>query len=260
MATLSYASVYELQIAKDSEFNILVLSDNITPVDQLAPACFFPSGGLVPTPASEIASWGDLECGHTYYWRVRARESVTSDIVRSPWSATMYFTVEAGLPAGTEQLGPALLKPVDYARGVSSSPAFSWSPIPGTTKYEFILARDAALTQVVVKAKVSTTAYEYDGKLDWNIAYFWRVRALEPIASEPSPVATFTVIAKEAPLATHAPLSPASPLWVWVGIAIYTALVVAIVVLIRRRYVYDDAEATDNGLTLRTSRTKAITQ
>ncbi len=258
--SLSYASVYELQIAKDSEFNILVLlSDNITPVDQLAPACFFPSGGLVPAPASAsaIASWGNLECNHTYYWRVRARASVTGDIVRSPWSATMYFTVEAGLPARTKQLGPALLKPVD-SRGVSPSPAFSWSPIPGTTQYEFILARDAALTQVMVKDKIPTTAYEYDGELDGNIAYFWRVRALEPIVSEPSPVATFTVIAEEAPVAAHAPLSPASPLWVWVGIAIYTALVAAIVVLISRRRVYDDAEATDNGLALRTSRTKAI--
>jgi hypothetical protein len=257
---LSYVSVYELQLAKDSEFSIRVLvSDNITPVDQLAPACFFPSGGLVPTPASEIANWGNLECGHTYYWRVRARRSITGDIIRSPWSATMYFTVEAGLPARTKQLGPALLGPVNGARGVSPSPAFSWSPMPGTTRYEFILAKDAALTQVIVKAKVPTTAYKYDGQLEWNATHFWQVRALEPIASEPSPVASFTVIAKKAPMAPHASPPSVSPLWVWVGIAIiYVALVVAIVVLIKRRYVYDDTGATDNGLSLMISRTKAV--
>lgn len=257
---LSYASVYELQLAKDSEFSIRVLvSDNITPVDQLAPACFFPSGGLVPTPASEIANWGSLECGHTYYWRVRARRGITGDIIRSPWSATMYFTVEAGLPARTKQLGPALLGPVNGARGVSPSPAFSWSPMPGTTRYEFILAKDAALTQVIVKAKVPTTAYKYDGQLEWNATHFWQVRALEPIASEPSPVASFTVIGKKAPMAPHASPPSASPLWVWVGIAIiYVALVVAIVVLIKRRYVYDDTGATDNGLSLMISRTKAV--
>jgi len=258
--SLSYASVYELQIAKDSEFSIRVLvSDNITPVDQLAPACFFPSGGLVPTPASEIANWGNLECGHTYYWRVRARGSITGDIIRSPWSATMYFTVEAGLPARTKQLGPALLGPVNGARGVSPSPAFSWSPMPGTTRYEFILAKDAALTQVIVKAKVPTTAYKYDGQLEWNATHFWQVRALEPIASEPSPVASFTVIVKKAPMASHASPPSVSPLWVWVGIAIiYVALVVAIVVLIKRRYVYDDTGATDNGLSLMISRIKAV--
>jgi hypothetical protein len=254
---LSYASVYELQIAKDSEFNILVLlSDNITPTDQLAPACYFPSGGLVPAPASAIASWGNLECGHTYYWRVRARGSITGDIVRSPWSATMHFTVETGLPARTKQLGPALLKPVDCARGVSPSSAFSWSPIPGTTKYEFILARDAALTQVVVKAKVSTTAYEYDDKLDWNTAYFWQVQAIEPMASEPSSTATFTVIAKEVPLETNATQSAATTLWVWVGIAIYVALVAAVIVLIRRKHVYDDTEAAESRLIFTISRTR----
>jgi hypothetical protein len=236
---LSYASVYELQIAKDREFSIRVLvSENITPVDQLAPACFFPSCGLVPTPASEIANWGSLESGHTYYWRVRVRGAVTGEIVRSPWSATMYFTIEAGLPARTKQLGPALLGPVNGARGVSPSPAFSWSPMPGTTRYEFILAKDAALTQLIVKVKVPTTAYKYDGKLEWNAAHFWQVRALEPIASEPSPVASFTVITKKAPMASHASPSSVSLLWACVGIAtIYVALVVAIVVLIKRRYV-----------------------
>jgi len=233
---LSYIEAYELQLAKDDDFNIRILvSDNITPVDLLAPACYFPAGGLVPTPASEIAAWGNLECGHTYYWRVRARRATTGEIIRSPWSATMYFTVKTGLPVRSEHLGPVLLKPTHGARDVSLSPAFSWSPIPGTEQYEFILAEDPALTRVVATVTVLATAYEYDGELDRNTAYFWRVTALAPVASEPSPVFTFTVKAKSAPDTPYAPLPPVSPLWVWIAIAIYVALVAAIIVWVRIR-------------------------
>jgi len=233
---LSYVEAYELQLAKDDDFNIRILvSDNITPVDPLAPACYFPAGGLVPTPASEIAAWGNLECGHTYYWRVRARRATTGEIIRSPWSATMYFTVKTGLPVRSEHLGPVLLKPTHGARDVSLSPAFSWSPIPGTEQYEFILAEDPALTRVVATVTVLATAYEYDGELDRNTAYFWRVTALAPVASEPSPVFTFTVKAKSAPDTPYASLPPVSPFWVWIAIAIYVALVAAIIVWVRIR-------------------------
>ncbi|TRZ93726.1 MAG: hypothetical protein D4R82_04735 [Dehalococcoidia bacterium] len=258
---LSYVGAYELQLAKDDEFSLRVLcSDNITPADSLAPACYFPAGGLVPTPASEIASWGNLECGHTYYWRVRGRRATTGEEIRSPWSATMYFTVKTGLPVVTEHLGPILLKPSNGARCVSPPPAFSWSPVFGSTRYEFVLAKDAALTHVIARAIVSATAYEYGGKLDWNTAYFWQVRAVEPILGEPSPVANFTVVAREV-LAVHSAPSPPSPppFWIWAAIAIYVALVVAIIGLIRARPVDEEAEvSTINKLSLIIGRPRNI--
>jgi len=258
---LSYVGAYELQLAKDDEFSLRVLcSDNITPADPLAPACYFPASGLVPTPASEIASWGNLECGHTYYWRVRGRRATTGEEIRSPWSATMYFTVKTGLPVVTEHLGPILLKPSNGARCVSPSPAFSWSPMFGSTRYEFVLAKDAALTQVIARAIVPSTAYEYDGKLDWNTAYFWRVRAVEPVLGEPGPVANFTVVAREvlaAPSASSPPAPP--PFWIWAAIAIYVALVVAIIGLIRARPVDEEAEvSTINKLSLIIDRPRNI--
>jgi hypothetical protein len=231
---LSYASAYELQLAKDSDFSILVLkNENIVPVDQLAPECYFPAGGLVPTPASGIANWGNLESGHTYYWRVRARGATTGEIVRSPWSATMYFTVMAGLPVRAKYPTLTLFSPTYGARNVSRSPSFSWSGMPGTTKYEFILAKDAALTKVVVKANVPTTAYIYGDKLDLNATYFWQVRVIEPVVSDPSPIGSFTVVAGEKPVAPPAKPSPI-PFWIWVVIAIYAALMAAIIAFIKR--------------------------
>jgi hypothetical protein len=236
---LSYAWAYELQLAKDSDFSIRVLqNENIVPVDSLTPECYFPAGGLVPVPASGIANWGNLESGHTYYWRVRARTAVTGEVIRSPWSATMYFTVEAGLPVRAKYPTLTLFNPTYGARGVLPSPSFSWSGMPGTTKYEFILAKDAALTQVVVKTNVPTTAYIYDGKLDLNATYFWQVRVFEPVVSDPSPIGYFTVVAGEKPAPPPAKPSPI-PFWVCVVIAVYVALVAAMIVFatVRIRYV-----------------------
>jgi len=250
---LSYAWAYELELAKDEEFSLMVMaSDNITPPDPLSPASIAPAGAPVTSWVASLVPgmYTPLEASHTYYWRVRARSGVSSqgtiEEIRSPWSATMFFTVKAGLPVRTEHLGPVLLNPVNCARDVSLCPAFSWAPIPGTTRYEFTLAEDPALTQVIAQVTVPTTAYEYDGNLNWNTAYFWQVKAIEPIVSEPSPVATFTVISKGRAItpSSHSPPLPA-PWWTWIAIAIYVALVAAMLALIRTRPVCDRSETTD---------------
>jgi hypothetical protein len=227
---LSYASAYELQLAKDSDFSIIVLrNENIVPVDQLAPECYFPAGGLVPAPASDIVGFGNLEAGHTYYWRVRARVHVVGEAVRSPWSATMYFTVWAGLPVVAEYPTIALFAPAYGARGIPRSPVFSWSPMFKTAKYEFVLARDAALQEVIVKTNVSQTSYMYDGELDFNTNYYWQVRVVEPVVSDPSPIGTFTVVAEEKPAEPATEEPTPIPVWVWGVIAICTALVAVMI-------------------------------
>jgi len=229
---LSYALSYELQLAKDGDFSIIVLgNDNITPLDPLSPAVYFPAGGLVPTSASgsAIASWGDLESGHTYYWRVRARVAVVGEPVRSPWSATMHFTVGAGLPVMAEYPTITLFSPNYGARGVPRTPAFTWSPMFKTAKYEFVLAKDAALQQVVVKTNVAQTSYVYDEELDFNTSYFWQVRAIEPVVSDPSPIGTFTVVAEEKPVESATEKPTAIPFWVWGVIAVCTVLVAVMI-------------------------------
>jgi hypothetical protein len=115
------------------------------------------------------------------------------------------------------------------AKKISTSPGFSWSGLPGTTKYEFILAKDAALKQVIVKADVPMTSYLYDGKLDYNTGYFWQVRAIEPVVSDPSPIGTFTVLAEKKPVTPVTEQPTAIPSWVWWIIAVFTALVVVII-------------------------------
>jgi hypothetical protein len=228
---ISYSTVYEFQLAKDIDFhNRVLVNENITPVDQLAPVVYLPAGGLIPASGSNIDSFANLESGHTYYWRVRARATVTGEIVRSPWSATMYFTVEAGLPAASLYTTVILSSPTYGAKNVSTTPSFSWSKMSGVTKYEFVLARDATLKQVVVKVNVPTTSYLYDGKLDYNTSYYWQVRAIEPVVSDPSPIGTFSVIAEEKPAAPVVEQPTATPSWVWCVIAVFAVLAVAMIV------------------------------
>jgi hypothetical protein len=227
---LSYSTVYELQIAKDIDFyNRVLVNENIVPVNQLSPEVFTPAGALIPASGSNIASFGNLESGHTYYWRVRSRAAITGDMIRSPWSATMYFTVEAGLPTASRYPSVTLFGPQYGAKNVSTSPGFSWSGMLRTTKYEFILARDPSLQQVVVKADVPTTSYLYTGTLDYNTTYYWQVRAIEPIVSDVSPIGTFTVMAQQQPVTPTVETPAPIPSWIWWIIALFTALVAAII-------------------------------
>ena len=190
---LCVADRYDIEVAKDPDFSILVIDwtteavcGGLTPEDVTQPCAYIPAGGVASIlEGSAIAAAGNLECGHTYYWRVRARRCATGQWLRSPWSEVMSFTVKAGLPVNTPYYGPQLLSPDNGCVGCPVKPvSFSWSPFKETTKYQFLLAKDAEMTQIVVEAEVSTTAYEYDGTLEYDTNYFWRVRALEPAPSD----------------------------------------------------------------------------
>jgi hypothetical protein len=234
---LCVADAYDIEIAKSADFTIKII-DWVTegcgtflePADVTQPCAYFPAGGRA-SGASELALWGNLECGHTYYWRVKVRECATGQWARSPWSEVRSFTVKAGLPVTTPYYGPQLLAPNNGCLGCPVKPAsFSWSPFKDTTKYKFQLVKDAAMTQVVREAEVPTTAYEYYDTLDYSSNYFWRVQALEPAPSDWSAIFSFQTEA--APPAAE-PAAPApTPLWVWVVIAIGAILVIVTLVLI----------------------------
>jgi hypothetical protein len=235
---------YQLQIAKDNLFTLIVLDsgDNypfLLPVAETSPAVYFPAGGEADSyGTSAIAKSGNLECGHTYYWRVRARSAVSGDIVRSPWSEVRSFIIKAGLPVSTDYYGPQLLSPDNGCLGCLIKPAsFSWSPFNETSEYKFVLAKDAAMTQVVAKAEVPTTAYEYQGQLDYSSNYFWRVMATAPFVSDWSATFSFqTEPAQTKPSTTSTKLNT-TPIWVWmiIGLASVSVLVVVLLILLAGR-------------------------
>ena len=229
------SSQYQVQIAKDPGFTIIVLDTGaFTPASAGAPGAYYPAGGRARSP-SALTPWASLESGHTYYWRARVRQAATGQYILSPWSEVKSFTVKSGLPVSNLSYG---LQSVFPNNGRSNCPvkpvSFSWSPSTDTTKYRFILAEDAAMTQIIKEATVTTTAYEYDGQLKYNQSYFWRIMALEPAPGDWSATFSFhTETAPPAPPTEPAP-QPVTPLWAWVVIATSLALLIAIIVFIFR--------------------------
>lgn len=205
---------YELWIALDEDFTAIIHKEgNITPAAQSAPAWC--------PPLSSV----EFICGETYFWKVRSCESTEGERIRSRWSPTMKFTVkECSASEGEVHLAPLLLVPEIGAKNIGRSPTFSWKGFPPTTGYEFILAKDNTLNQIVVSEKVSTTTYQYKGYLDWGTTYYWQVRATDPVLSESS-IGTFTVMPAPKPAAP----TPPTPSWIWITIGLLAFLDVAII-------------------------------
>jgi hypothetical protein len=241
---LCLANSYDIEIAKDEGFTIKVLDyvgatscTGFRPESSLSPAAFIPAGGLLDSlgsATSEIATAGQLECGHTYYWRVGVMSCATGQSILSPKSEKRTFTVKVGTPISAQTPGVQVLAPPNGGVGLPiDSPAFSWAPMGETTKYKFQLAADAAMTDIIAEADVSGTGYQYDGTLDYGTSYFWRVMPMEPFPGDWSGTASFRTMEEPPPPPEKEPMpEPVTPIWVWVLIAIGTILVIVTLVLI----------------------------
>ena len=117
---------------------------------------------------------------------------------------------------------------------------FSWSPVKNATTYEFILAKNAQLTDIIMHEKTQTTAFELKSDLQPSTAYYWQVMAVAPVISDASPVGTFSlseskITPQKPPPANAKPGSVAAPsaLWIWIIIVI-----VAVLLLLINAYVF----------------------
>jgi len=64
---LCMSSEYQVQIAKDPNFTIIVLDTGaFEPASSGSPGAYIPSGGRTASPSS-LNMFGNLEAGHTYY-------------------------------------------------------------------------------------------------------------------------------------------------------------------------------------------------
>ncbi|MFC2050076.1 hypothetical protein ACFLTN_02730, partial [Chloroflexota bacterium] len=229
---LSLADAYEIDIARDEAFSL-----RITEAEPQTNPYYEPA--VVTSPAYRILPGILPEANSTYHWRVRVRQAATGQVIRSHWSQKYSFSIKAGLPVASPHLGAQALKP---AHGTSNMPvssiAFSWTHFKEANEYELVLAKDSALTDIVVRERLPTTAYRYGGRLDYGTSYFWQVAATKPLPSEPSPVFSFTTTTEPSP-------SPATPphcyeLMTWLQIStIINVLgfvtIVAMIILSRSR-------------------------
>ncbi|MCX6006607.1 MAG: hypothetical protein NTZ34_05005, partial [Chloroflexi bacterium] len=250
---------YDVLIAKDANFTlllgrqvpILTPADNatgtwmITPTDNRTGAWI-----VIPADQESPSCWispGVLEAGRSYYWKVRGSRSIMQTPIHSPWSPTLFFSVKPGFRVTSDYMGPTLLTPVDGICGNCKPPIrFSWGPVEGAKKYEFVLANDAQLSDVVVRVITQSTAYEYENKLKLSKPYFWQVRAYTPVPGDTSPVGTFTLSENMTTpqntllSAINSGAFPAlSSLWIWIIILVIAVLlfvILAYIFISSRRY------------------------
>jgi len=192
--TLKGATKYEWQLDYDTDFSTV------------------PSGFEGDTKESSARSPA-LATATTYYWRVRASEPVLSQ-----WSAKWSFTTSLG----TAVIAPELYSPEAGDNEIPIKPVFQWSAIAGADSYELLVSTDASFSNpIIVKIDdyaLPATAWQSNISLDYNTAYYWKVRAsgssshsawsavggftTQSPPSEPSPAPE---------LSSPQPLSPASP-------------------------------------------------
>ncbi|MCK4721703.1 MAG: hypothetical protein KAT75_00290 [Dehalococcoidia bacterium] len=224
-----------------------------------------PAGGInglnATNPQLSVGAatqWVQILMSNTdYEWRVRARDQVSTDAIRSNWSEVGSFSIQAGGRVEQAHAGPIMLGPTGGATDVTLTPGFSWAPVPRTTEYEFILASDAGLTSAIAGTPVTLTdpAYQVTTPLEYGTVYFWAVKSTSPTVS-PQSIGSFTTMAEpaaavytcmqcgllfdseaalEAHIAeAHAPVTPATPAYIWGIIAIGAVLVIVVIVLIVR--------------------------
>jgi hypothetical protein len=253
----SYVTDYDLQIAVDSDFD--EIAREVTSYD--------PSGdptavSYILGPSTSTTADNTLEFmpGGTYYWRVRVAQDGP---IYSAWSESRSFSI-----AALEVAVPQLLAPANGKADVSLTPAFSWNPVVGATKYEFQLAvapHAKSWSSPVATSTVAETAIRPLVKLDNDTTYFWRVRVAAPTVGEWSGIANFSTVAipevapppvvvQEMPAPqlvlppqpapppdiiippAPAPPAPITPAYIWAIIIIGAVLVIAVIILIVRTW------------------------
>jgi hypothetical protein len=204
-----WANGYEFILAKDNRFADVVIAET----------------GNQALPTTAWLCDTELDYNVTYYWEVRAIGSNTD----SPWSDTGIFTT---IPAPI--ITPPLIQaPLPGASNVNLNPSFSWSGAEWATGYEFILADDDRFRGKLVNGTgtnaLETNVYLCEEKLDYNITYYWKVRAVGSDAYSPwSDTGIFTTIPE-----------PTTPDWVkWLmylgGGLLLTMLVMLIIMIVSR--------------------------
>jgi len=213
-------------------------------------------------PRASLSITG-LSAGKTYYWKVRVIAPVYG-----PWSSVRTFLTELA-PATPN--APAIYG--DFSGGTRSggynasiTPTFQWQTVTGATGYEFVLAADAALTNLVVNdvgtSALTANVFQYNGSipLAYSTTYYWKVRgvsassftdwsevqAFSTMAAPTTSAAPVTITQQAAPtitipqatstqiVITQPATKEVNPTYIWAIIIIGAVLVLAVIVLIVR--------------------------
>jgi hypothetical protein len=192
LSSITGATAYNLQIAYDSGFTNVITTIPMVP----------PNLNVIVGPGGAGVTLVVWQPGLTYYWRAQATAPFSSQ-----WSGVRSFSIQPGAA-----LVPAIGAPENGATIESTTPSFSWTPVAGTTQYQFQLSTDPTFASLTYSTSTMTTAVQVTTELTEGETYFWRVRALQPVTADWSAVANFTVAvpAPEPPATTTETVTPST--------------------------------------------------
>ena len=215
--------------------------------EEMADGALYEVGGdfsVMDVDALELDVSG-LTDNTDYDWKVRVE---AGEPFQSRWSATWTFTTTDAVapPIPAPRLVPAN---GDYNVPVEG-PAFAWDPDGDADGFIWELSADPLLGTLIAEADLAVPYIVYDGTLDFNTAYYWRVNAYTTVGGISTWVTSvFTteteviapVVVEENPPTQVTLTIPAdeTPGYLWVVIAIGLALITSIIILtvITRRVV-----------------------
>jgi titin len=201
--TLSWSAVtaatsYALQVATDSNFNNLFLSQ----------------GGL--TAASQAVS--GLSNNTTYYWRVNSTNAGGT----GGWSVKNSFATIVATPSS-----PTLVLPLNQAANQPVSLTLAWTAVSPVTSYSLQISTDSTFATATIFSQTGlTSTSQVVNGLSNNTKYFWRVNAINAAGTGAwSSVSCFTTVIAAPTLvspATGATAQPLSLTFQWNAVATAT--------------------------------------
>lgn len=127
-----------------------------------------------------------LDVNTTYYWRVKANNSLGT----SPWSKAWSFRVEVPRPL----VAPVIDTPDTTEKNMSTRVELRWHSVAGATTYNLEMAENSAFSPGMLHRDIRDTSITMAG-LKYNTTYYWRVHSLSHSAKSAwSKVSSFQTI------------------------------------------------------------------
>jgi hypothetical protein len=148
-SSVEFAQRYEIQVATDTAFADIFAADSSLTINNLVV--------------------GPLENSTTYFWRVRASNTLGS----GPWSEVRRVTTVLAPPPT-----PMLALPPDGILDLPVTPTLVWHPAEHAASYTVQISEDSTFeVDVRTVGEISDTLH-FVSPLDHARRYFWRVRAV----------------------------------------------------------------------------------
>ncbi len=150
-SSTSGASAYELQVATDRNFSVVVYDNS--------------------SISGTSQTIGPLANNTAYYWHVRS----FSLLFTSTWSSTWKFTTVSTTP--TVPPVPALLSPANGATNQSTNLTLSWGVSSSATAYQLQVSVDSIFSSTVYNDSTISATSQPVGPLAIKSTYYWHARA-----------------------------------------------------------------------------------